>query len=160
MTQHFVAPQCELICFTPLNRKIDMAVMIFTAFLVVLLEVVMKYATTASASPASVNIYNVIDGAEPVHMTCGAFGDKAVAYGEHFGWGFSYSVTGKTRWSCGFRWGSKVQFALVWYDDRSETRAPFRMCVHCAWVVKPEGFYLKNDYGYEPPVLVYSWFSP
>ena len=100
---------------------------------------------SCTSSPASVNIYNFIDKGEILEVYCGRFPGKVVNYGEHFGWGFSPSVWGTTRYSCGFQWGRKVQLFVVWVDDDIIIPVPFRPCVHCVWRVGREGFYLAQN---------------
>lgn len=110
-----------------------------------------------AASPASINIHNLIDG-EPIQVTCEAFPEKTLRYGEFYGWGFSYSAWGYTKWSCFFKWGAKVQYFVVWVDPAIKSHEPWKSCYHCEWLVGRNGFSLISDDGRVPPHLIYLWF--
>lgn len=130
--------------------------MISAAFLLLFL-LKMESATVAFASPASLNIYNIIDS-ETIQVRCEGYPEKALRFGEFCGWGFSTSQWGTTKWTCFFRWGSHIQYFVTWIDKSAKAGLPWEPCMHCVWLVQRDGFYLYNESGAKQTVFVYPWF--
>ena len=112
----------------------------------------------ASASPADVNIYNDISG-EDIQVSCfkgsghgHPLGEKNIPFGHHFGWGFTPSVWGTTKYACQFTWGIRAREFDVWVDDGWISVRP---CTHCEWRVGREGFFRIGQYGQR--LFIHGW---
>jgi hypothetical protein len=69
-------------------------------------------------------------------------------FGEHYGWGFSPSVWGTTKYYCIFGWAGRTKEVRVWTESEwlPHWKTIPRPCSHCLWHVKRDGFYRQpND---------------
>jgi hypothetical protein len=106
--------------------------MITAALGLTALPVAMELAFMASASPADVNIYNMLTEAIELHCQSSTGRDlkpmTLQGNSQYFGWGFTPSIWGRTVYSCSFRWGNKYQKFDVWSEKNQ-----MYMCTVCGW---------------------------
>jgi hypothetical protein len=133
-TQHLVVFEISPQCTKLQRRELDMATvtMITAALGRTALLVVMESAFMASASPADVNIYNMLTMAIELHCQSSTGRDlkpmTLQGNSQYLGWGFTPSIWGRTVYSCSFRWGNKYQKFDVWSEKNQ-----MYMCTVCGW---------------------------
>lgn len=112
-----------------------------------------------SLSTTEVYIYNDIAN-DTIVVNCGISGQRLLGYTERSAWRFQRSISGgETKWSCGFRWGTKVKEFDVWAYHGLSDAVPIRPCTHtpCMWIVRQKGFYRNSGHGHGDPSLQHEW---
>ena len=124
--------------------------------LVIVVLVFVELASTALSSQADVNIYHEIQGSDTIQVNCTKgsgywathFAPVRLQFGEHYGWGFSPSVWGTTKYYCIFGWEGRTKEVRVWTESEwlPHWKTIPRPCSHCLWHVKRDGVYRQpND---------------
>jgi hypothetical protein len=122
-------------CLIDLMAMGKLVAMIMSALLTLL--VTMELA--AAGNGASVKIYNHVVG--PLWMHCKSadtdLGEKTIADGQVFQWGFNDDFFGRTLYYCDFRWKARTQHVDVWTASIG--------CKFCVWDVTQAGFYKHEE---------------